>query len=154
MPPFDAVRLALRPPLVNGSGLVIETTPAALTEIGAVPLMAPPPLEVTQVAQAILPVVELIVSGTLALLTSVPLVEGSVNVGVPAADCGVIVAVPEVSPASLSVPIESPGLPRVGAVVAVHVFVPLAFKTVPIDAVDGQVDVDHDGAALDPDKSI
>jgi hypothetical protein len=44
------------------------------------------------------PVVAFILSGAVAEDTSVPLVVGSVRVGVPAAACDVIVAVPLVSP--------------------------------------------------------
>ena len=53
-------------------------------------------------------------SGDVAPTAKVPDVLGRVSVGVPAALCGVIVAVPEVTPVSLSCPVEVPATPRVG----------------------------------------
>lgn len=47
-----------------------DTTPAALTLIGAVPLIDPPPEDVTQVAHEIAPVVEPSTKGEDALLAT------------------------------------------------------------------------------------
>ena len=68
---------------------VMDTAPAALTAIGAVPVIAPPPDEVTQVAQVSVPVVALKASGDVAASATVPVVLGSVStIFVPATACG------------------------------------------------------------------
>jgi len=70
---------------------------------------------VTQVGQVRTPVIAFNTSGVVALSANVPVVVGSVRVGVPAAACGVIVAVPDVAPAKPKVPVLVPGIPRTGA---------------------------------------
>ena len=97
-----AVNAGVAPASTCPAAPVIDTTPAALTATGACPVMAPPPDDVTQVGQVRTPVVALSTIGALALSASVPVVVGHVIVGVPAADCGTIVMVPEDSPAQSS----------------------------------------------------
>lgn len=63
------------------------------------------------------PVVKSRESGADALTAKVPEVLGNVNVGAPAALCGVIVAVPLVVPAKPIVPVDAPGMPNTGAIV-------------------------------------
>ena len=58
---------------------VIETAPAALTATGAVPVIAPPPDDVTHVAHVRLPVVALRASGDEAPTANVPDVFGHVS---------------------------------------------------------------------------
>ena len=68
---------------------VMETAPAAETAIGAVPVIAPPPEEVTHVAQVSVPVVALKASGEVAASASVPVVLGKVTtIFEPATACG------------------------------------------------------------------
>ena len=110
MPPFEAVS--------ETYGALIETTPAALTLMGDVPVIAPPPLDVTQVGQVSVPVVALSTSGVVAFAASVPEVFGKSSVGEPVAGCGLRMAVPLVAPAKPSWPVEVPGIPSTGAVVA------------------------------------
>jgi hypothetical protein len=77
---------------------VIDTAPAADTTTGAVPVIAPPPDEVTQVGQVKAPVVRLRINGEEALTANVPLVFGSVRVGVLATAWATIEAEPLVAP--------------------------------------------------------
>jgi membrane associated rhomboid family serine protease len=60
------------------------------------------------------PVVVFNVTGAVALTANVPDKIGRTRFGVPAAACGVIVAVPEVFPANPSVPITLVGIPSTG----------------------------------------
>src|SRR5574343_367722 len=106
MPPFDAVS--------ETYGALMETTPAPETAIGAVPVIAPPPEDVTQVGHVRTPVAAFRTTGVVAPAAKVPLVFGRVRVGVPAVACGVIVTVPLVEPASPSVPIAVPDTPSTG----------------------------------------
>lgn len=92
---------------------VMETAPAALTATGAVPLIAPPPLEVTHVAQVMLPVAVVIANGELAVTAGVPLEVPAVQVGVPAAACGAIVSAPEDEPSRMTLPIVELACPSV-----------------------------------------
>src|ERR1700743_503569 len=110
MPPLLAVSVVY--------GALMDTTPAALTLIGGVPVIAPPPLDVTHVGQVRLPVVGLRTNGALAPSASVPEVVGSVRGGEPAVACAVIVAVPPEAPAKPKEPCDAPGTPSTGAVVA------------------------------------
>lgn len=142
------------PPLVSGSGEVIDTTPAALTEIGAVPVIAPPPDEVTQVGHVKVPVVAESTSGLVEATAKVPEAFGRVSVGVPATACAVMMAAPEVRPAKLRVPCTLPATPNTGVAEAVMVLAVPEIRTVPAADVAGHVVVDHAGAALDPDCSI
>ena len=100
------------------------------------------------------PVVVFKVIGAVALTAKVPEAFGNVRVGVPAAACGVTVTVPDVFPAKANVPIAEPGMPSVGVAVAVMVFAVSDARIVPAALVAGYVDVDHDGAALEPERII
>lgn len=102
----------------------------------------------------IAPVVAFKDSGAVALTAKVPDALGSVSVGDPAADCAVTVAVPDVSPAKPRVPAVVPGTPKIGVAVAVIVSAVTDARTVPAEDEAGYVEVDHDGAALDPDLMI
>ena len=132
----------------------IEIAPATLTAIGAVPLSAPPFVVVAHVAQVRFPVVALSVRGDDAPTEKVPDAVGSVSVGEPAAACGVIVTVPEPLPARPRVPVTDPGIPRTGAALAVIVLAVNDARIVPAAEVAGYVDVDQEGAALDPERGI
>ena len=81
---------------------VIDTTPAALTATGAVPEIAPPPLDVTQVAQVIFPVAVVMANGEEAVTAGVPLDVPAVHVGVPATACVVTVSAPLVLPSRIA----------------------------------------------------
>jgi hypothetical protein len=126
----------------------------------------PPDVPVHEIA----PVVALNVNGVATLTANVPLAFGSVSVGLPAAACAVMVAVPLVTPASPMVPVDEPGTPRMGVGVTDGTPPELVFRTPPLAVaspatvlaeleyrswltvvVAGQVAVDHAGAALDPD---
>ena len=70
------------------------TTPAAETAMGAVPVIAPPPEDVTQVAQAIFPVAVVRTNGAEAVTAGVPEDVPQVTVGLPAVACATKVTVP------------------------------------------------------------
>ena len=99
-----AVNAGLAPANTCPAAPVIETAPAAETATGAVPVIAPPPLLVTQVVQFMLPVDVVIASGELAVTAGVPLDVPAIQVGVPAVACGWMASVPEVEPRSWIVP--------------------------------------------------
>src|SRR5882762_7440043 len=111
MPPFDAVRLTY--------GALIETTPPADTEIGATPVTAPPPEDVTQVGQVKLPLTAFRTTGADAATANVPVpaMVGKKSEPEPAAACGTIDTVPLEDPPKLREPPTEPGTPRSGLVV-------------------------------------
>ena len=78
------------------------------------PLINAPPVPVTQVGQVRLPVTAFSTIGVDAPTAKVPLVLGSVNVGLPAAVCGVTNTVPLPLPAKEIVPVDVPGMPNTG----------------------------------------
>lgn len=79
------------------------------------PLVSAPVVPVTQVGQVKAPVVKLSTNGLDALTAKVPVVLGSVKVGLPAAACGVISTVPLPLPAKEIVPVDVPEMPNTGA---------------------------------------
>src|SRR5882724_6647851 len=117
MPPLLAVRLALVPPKLSANGVVRATTPAALTVIGAVPVIAPPPEDVTQVGHVRAPEEAPSTSGEVALTAKVPAAAGRLMVTVPSAPAtGCTVTMPDVA---LPKPREPrvPEAPRTGVLV-------------------------------------
>src|ERR1700743_966930 len=146
MPPLAAVR--------EPYGALIDTTPAADTAIGALPVIAPPPEDVTQVGHVRSPVVGYRTSGPEALTAKVPEGFGRVSCGLPAVACAVIVAVPPDPPANHKVPCRLPGTPRTGVADAVTVLSDPETSSPPAIVVAGEVAVDHAGGAVAPDWSI
>jgi hypothetical protein len=116
--PLGIFRLSL--PVVEAANVTLpgRVNGFAIARTGVVPpleviWLVVPVTEVTQVEHVMLPVEVVMARGELAVTAGVPLLVPRVIVGVPAAACGVMMAVPLVEPTNDKVPVV-PDAPRVG----------------------------------------
>lgn len=150
VPPRPTASCPVQPAVIDvaANSAVVGVPPnVSVTFVSSVLVSADP---VTPMA----PVVALSVMGAVALAAKVPDVFGKVSVAVPAAACGVMVTVPDVLPVSAKVPSVVPATPSVGVAVAVIVLAVPEARMVPAALVAGYVDVDQEGAALEPERMI
>ena len=122
------------PPLAKPKvPVVVAFTPSVgvAVKAGVAPARICPAAPVIEIA----PVVELIERGAEAVETSVPLVLGSVSVGVPAAACAVMVAVPLVAPPRARAPVADVALPTVSVLLANTKFA-LSCNTLPVSYIN------------------